>query len=226
MADATITGAMPRGREAPAATGPMLAADGTPLAQSLARSLRRQKLRALLLIAPLLLFILVTFVFPIGDMLFRSVENRIVSETLPRTVAALREDASEVPGEPVFRALASDLTLAVERKVHTQLGSRLNYEASGLSSLFRGTGRDVEDFGEETAEAITDLDEAWEEPATWVALLGDPAWVEAQAAWAAAEEGAEPAFALSPLAAERLPRTAEAYGDFARFAQSEGDSPT
>ena len=41
-----------------AQTGPMLAADGTPLKKSLARALRRQKIRALLLIAPLLLFIL------------------------------------------------------------------------------------------------------------------------------------------------------------------------
>lgn len=38
-------------------TGPILAADGTPLKRSLARALRRQKLRALGLIAPLLLFI-------------------------------------------------------------------------------------------------------------------------------------------------------------------------
>ena len=47
--------------------GPMLAADGTPLKRSLARALRRQKMRALLLIAPLLLFVLITFIAPIAD---------------------------------------------------------------------------------------------------------------------------------------------------------------
>ena len=46
--------------------GPMLAADGTPLKQSLARALRRQKLRALMLVAPLLLFILLSFIAPIA----------------------------------------------------------------------------------------------------------------------------------------------------------------
>jgi putative spermidine/putrescine transport system permease protein len=205
----------------------MLDADGRPLRVSLARSLRRQKMRALLLIAPLLLFILITFVLPIADMLFRSVENRIVSETLPRTVAGLREDPEAVPGEPVFRALALDLMVSVEEKTHTQLGSRLNYEVSGMSSLLRGTGRDVEDMGEAVTEAVTDLDEAWEEPGTWVALLADPAWVQAQADWAAAEEGAEPAFAMAPEVAERLPRTAEAYGAFVRVIQgTDGDSPT
>jgi len=50
----------------------MLAADGRPLKASLNRALRRQKLRALMLIAPLLLFILITFIIPIGQMLFRS----------------------------------------------------------------------------------------------------------------------------------------------------------
>ena len=227
MADATITGALPPREARPAAPGPMLAADGTPLSTSLARSLRRQKLRALLLIAPLLLFILVTFVLPIADMLFRSVENRIVAETLPRAVAALSADPAEVPGEPVFRALASDLQVAVEEKTHTQLGTRLNYEASGMSSLLRGTGRDLEDYGEDVTAAVTDLDPAWEEPATWVALLAEPAWIEAQAAWAEAEEGPEPAFAVAPGVAERLPRTAEAYRDFARVTQvTNGDSPT
>ena len=87
MADATAPGMMAPGRAArPVAPGPMLAADGTPLRLSLNRALRRQKLRALLLIAPLLLFILLTFVLPIGDMLLRSVENGIVARTLPRTV--------------------------------------------------------------------------------------------------------------------------------------------
>ena len=69
----------------------MLAADGRPLKASLNRALRRQKMRALMLIAPLLIFILVSFVMPIADMLFRSVENQIVSETLPRTVTALQD---------------------------------------------------------------------------------------------------------------------------------------
>ncbi len=227
MADVTVTGAMPQGRGArPAVAGPMLAADGTPLAASLARSLRRQKLRALLLIAPLLLFILVTFVLPIGDMLFRSVENRIVADTLPRTVQALEQDTSEVPGEPVFRALASDMMVAVERKVHTQLGSRLNYEASGLSSLLRGTGRDVEDMGEAVTEAATGLDPAWEEPETWLALLADPAWITARDAWIeAGEEGPEPPFQIAPAAASALPLTAEAYADFARVMREKGDSP-
>ena len=77
------------------ATGPVLAADGTPLKRSLARALRAQKLRALMLIAPLLIFVLLTFVIPIGNMLLRSVENDIVQDTLPETIARLTAAETE-----------------------------------------------------------------------------------------------------------------------------------
>jgi putative spermidine/putrescine transport system permease protein len=121
-----------------ATDGPMLAADGRPLKASLNRALRRQKLRALGLIAPLLIFVLVTFVLPIGNMLLRSVQNDIVADTLPETVQVLADwDGQALPGEETFLALYADMFLAAEQKTHTRLGSRLNYEMTGLSSLFR-----------------------------------------------------------------------------------------
>ncbi|MEQ8291820.1 MAG: ABC transporter permease [Roseovarius sp.] len=152
----------------------MLAADGTPLKRSLARALRVQKMRALMLIAPLLIFVLVTFIAPIVDMLFRSVENQIVSNTLPRTVASLSDwDASQegAPGEEVFESFYYDLFIAAEAKEHTRLGSRLNYEQTGLSSLFRGSGRSVDDVGEDQIDALEDLNEAWEDEAFWYTLM-------------------------------------------------------
>ncbi|MBR9841798.1 MAG: ABC transporter permease [Rhodobacteraceae bacterium] len=158
-------------------TGPVLAADGTPLKRSLARALRMQKLRALMLIAPLLLFVLLTFILPIVDMLFRSVENQIVSETLPKTVVELQEwDASsgEAPGEAVFAALAADMKIAVEAKTHTRLGSRLNYEKTGLSSLFRKSGRKVKrwDLAEDAPfkQKFIDIDEDWGDVDVWRTL--------------------------------------------------------
>jgi putative spermidine/putrescine transport system permease protein len=157
--------------EVTATSGPMLAADGTPLKSSLARALRRQKLRALLLICPLLLFILVTFLAPIADMLFRSVENTIVPDTLPRTVEALADwdpASGELPGEPVFAALAADLQEAVKAKTHTRLGSRLNYESPGISSLFRKTGRRVKKLEEGNyREQFIDIDKDWGNSEVW-----------------------------------------------------------
>ena len=177
---------------APTATdGPMLAADGTPLKRSLARALRREKLRALALIAPLLLFILVSFIAPIADMLFRSVENQIVSETLPRTTEALRGwdfESGEAPDEPVFAALYEDLVEAVEAKTHTRLGSRLNYETTGVSSLFRKSGRGVRRIDTDVyKDQFVAHNRAWEHPVTWGAMTDNvmirPLLPEAAPAW-------------------------------------------
>ena len=128
------------------ASGKMLAADGTPLKQSLNRALRRQKMRALALIAPLLIFVLVSFVAPIFDMLFRSVENQLISDNLPKTVVAMEDwdaNSGELPSEAVYAAFADDLQIAISKKIHTRIGSRLNYEKPGISSLFRKAGRKV-----------------------------------------------------------------------------------
>ncbi|MFQ5623812.1 MAG: ABC transporter permease [Paracoccaceae bacterium] len=155
-------------------SGPVLAADGTPLKRSLARALRRQKLRALLLIAPLLIFVLISFIYPIGKMLFRSVENSIVTDTLPQTVVALETwDASsgELPGEPVYAALAADLIVAVKEKKHTKLGTRLNYERTGIASMFRKSGRKIKKWDIEKdapfKEKFIGLHKGWGDLETW-----------------------------------------------------------
>ena len=208
-------------------SGPVLAADGTPLKRSLNRALRAQKIRALMLIAPLLIFVLVSFIAPIGDMLFRSVENQIVRDTLPRTVAALADyDAAsgELPRDEVFEAAYYDVFFAAERKEHTRLGSRLNYEQTGASSLFRKSGRGIDDIGEVYLDQFEDLDENWDEARPWAELMGDPDWIAAQDAWNG--NGSMPEFELRSDISDILPRTAETYEIFARFMQTEeGDSP-
>ena len=185
----------------------VLAADGRPLKASLNRALRRQKIRALALISPLLIYILVSFVMPIGDMLFRSVENQIVSETLPRTVAALDEwdaKSGEAPGEDVFNALYTDLALATEYKTHTRLGSRLNYEQTGISSLFRKSGRGVGRFDTDVyTDTFQNADPAYADPAQWAAWMADDAVRAA------------------------LPVTTNVYDDWAKMiVEAEGDVPS
>ena len=185
--------------------GPMLTADGIPLKKSLQIALRRQKLRALMLIAPLLLFVLISFIAPIADMLFRSVENDIVSETLPRTVIALKDwnyedGTAAAPDSEVFAALYVDLSEAEEFKTHTRLGSRLNYETTGMSSLFRKTGRGIRrmDTDKYTKQFET-LDPKWADPAVWVSMME------------------------SPGVADILPETASAWKSWKRIVANKGD---
>ncbi|MEQ8285105.1 ABC transporter permease [Thalassospira sp.] len=205
--------------------GLVLAADGRPLKQSLRRALLRQKVRALMLIAPLLLFVVVTFVVPIISMLFRSVENDIVPVTLPGVVTELAEwDSSTgtAPSEGVFRNLYIDLFKASEAKQHTRLGTRLNYEQTGLSSLFRTTGRGLDDIGEEWQDPLEDIDANFKDGAFWFEMMsgsdGDSLLEERRDLWAemiGESMAGDVGFVPSEQVAQMLPWTSRAYTDFA-----------
>ena len=155
-------------------SAPVLAADGRPLKVSLARALRRQRLRALALIAPLLVFILVSFIAPIADMLWRSVENDLVADTLPRTVAALADwdpASGQLPAEPAYEAMVADLKKAGKAKTHTRVGQRLNYEKPGISSAFRKSARRVKKLDSGPyKEQLIKIDKKWGDVATWSAI--------------------------------------------------------
>ncbi|MBX2830690.1 MAG: ABC transporter permease [Rhodospirillales bacterium] len=185
----------------------------------------RQKIRALMLIAPLLLFVVVTFIVPILSMLFRSVENDIVPVTLPGVVTELAEwDSStgEPPSEEVFRNLYIDLFKASEAKQHTRLGTRLNYEQTGLSSLFRTTGRSLDDIGEEWQDPLEDIDANFKDGAFWFEMMsgsdGDT-FLEQRRDLLAEMIGESMAgdvgFVPSEQVAKMLPWTSRAYADFA-----------
>ncbi|MGJ8587461.1 MAG: ABC transporter permease [Yoonia sp.] len=206
-------------------SGPMLAADGRPLKESLGRALRRQKLRALALIAPLLFFVVLTFVIPIVSMLIRSVDNEIVETTLPGTVPALAawdSSQSDMPSEDVFQNMFFDVFNAAEAREHTKLGSRLNYETTGLASLFRTSGRNMDSVGEVFQDAIEEVDPRFEEGAFWYEMMngtgGEALLDQRRARWENLTEddmSGDIGFTPSQAIIEILPTTAAAYTDWA-----------
>ncbi len=141
------------------------------LKSKLRRSQRRQRLRALMLVAPLLLFILLSFVTPIFSMLARSVDNAIVPETLPRTVAALEswdQNSGALPDEPVFEALYFDLEEAVATRSSGRLGNRLTFEMAGMTSLFRVANRALQRIdGPPYRERFIDFNDDWGNIEIW-----------------------------------------------------------
>ncbi len=151
-----------------AAADRMVTADGVPLKVSLRRTERRRRLTAMLLVAPLLLFILVTFVFPIAEMMWRSVDNPLVAQTLPRTVEALEGwNGDGLPGEEAYAAVVADLAAAQEIRAAGRLAVRLNYEMSGARSLIGGTARRAARLEAPYKQALIDLNDRWGEPEIW-----------------------------------------------------------
>ena len=152
-------------------SGPLTTADGTPLKASLHRAQRRNKLRAAALVLPLMAFIALTFLIPIGEMIFRSVENSLVGEVMYRTVPALQswdENGGELPGEEVYAALLADVQEGFENKTIGRVGTRLNYEESGVASLFRSSPRKFKKITEPPfKDQIIKANKRWGELPVW-----------------------------------------------------------
>ena len=152
--------------------GVMRAADGTPLKVALARAEWSQKFRAILLVLPLFLFIVVTFVAPIGQMLWNSVHDPDVAENMPRTVQALKTwDGKDLPSEDVFAAFVADMQEAQKNKQAALIGKRLNYELSGIRSKVIATARKAGAITEGPyKDKVIALDKIWGETETWATI--------------------------------------------------------
>jgi putative spermidine/putrescine transport system permease protein len=154
-----------------AASAPLTTADGQPLKASLRRAQRRNKISAFLLVLPLLAFLGITFLIPIFDMIFRSVENELVANVLHRTVPLLQpwdETTGELPPDEVFEALVEDVREGKENRTIGKVGTRLNYELSGMSSMFRSAPRKMGKITEPPfRDAVIDGNKTWGEVDTW-----------------------------------------------------------
>ena len=146
-------------------------ADGVPLKRSLRRATSRRRFRTFMLVVPILAFIVVAFVLPVGDMLFRSVDNQIVSSVLPRTSIAIQSwdpISDDLPGDPVFEALVMDVQESFKDKSLGRAGRRLNFELTGMTSLFRKTGRQAKNISDPPfRDQLIAIDQRWGELDTW-----------------------------------------------------------
>ncbi len=143
--------------------------DRATLKSRLRRAERMQRLRALGLVLPLFIFILLAFVVPIAILLTRAFDNPEIAANMPLTTAALREwDGKDLPGEPVYAAFAEDLRAAQKSKTTGLLGKRLNYELPGARSKMLQAGRAAEKMtAAPYKEAFVKLDAIWGKTETW-----------------------------------------------------------
>lgn len=150
--------------------GPLLTADGVPLKASLEKSLRRSRMRALILVAPPLLFLIFLFVIPIGNMLTRSVDDNLINDVLPNTFSAFESwDKESEPSEAMFEAFYTDLKNAEK----TQIGKasvRMNYAQPGWRSLIKRTARKIKKMEPPYKEAFLKADDRWTDNEFWLSL--------------------------------------------------------
>ena len=148
---------------------------GSTLAAQLARVERRKRLRAFSLTLPLLIFLAVTFLVPLGALLVRAIENPEVADALPRTGKALAAwDHLQAPPDEAYAALVGDLSSIPETAQAGVLARRLNTEAPGARSLIMGTYRALP-LGDNLAPAqvrdkLLELDPRWGEKEFWLAI--------------------------------------------------------
>lgn len=142
------------------------------LRAKLRKSERSYKFKSLLLIAPLFLFVLVCFAFPIGTLLSRSVDNPDVNTALPATVEALALwKGKSLPNEHTFEALVIDLANAKENGQIGALAKRLSYEIPAYRTLISKTLRNLpaSDVASKR-DALIAIDSSWGELNYWKAL--------------------------------------------------------
>ena len=147
--------------------------DGELLSVKLKKVESRRRATAFLLVAPLLLFILIAYIFPIFQMLIRSVDNTEMSQLLSKTSVVIEKwDGKDFPPEEVTSTFYYELKDLIANKNHGKIATRLNYEKGGFTSLIKKTARKLDSFDENGnfLEQFMDVHKRWKDIEYWLAL--------------------------------------------------------
>jgi putative spermidine/putrescine transport system permease protein len=152
-------------------TGSILTTEGIPLKVSLQKAERRNKIRAILLVAPLLVFILVTFLIPIGDMLLRSVDDSYINTVFPKTFKEYKKwDRQDLPSEELYKTMFFEVKDS-EGYAIGKASTRMNYAKSGWKSLLKKSKRKFKKIEEGPyKEQMIAIDKKWADMEYWKAL--------------------------------------------------------
>ena len=131
-----------------------------------------QRLRASGLALPLIGFLLVTFLIPIGSLIRLSFYDSTVADELPLTASALEDwQGPELPPAETFEILAQELKAARENRSLGKIASRVNRVATGTRSTLTKTPRRLASQDDpDVVRAMIAIDEDWGETRIWHAL--------------------------------------------------------
>jgi putative spermidine/putrescine transport system permease protein len=148
-------------------------ADGRPLRAALAKAQTRARRRAFLLVVPLLVFVLLTFLVPIGYMLQRSFQHDGFSSAAPALDAWFAANPKFDPANPpeeAYAALVDDLKRMQGDRTTGIAGTRINYTVPGTVSLFKSGARDAETLTPPFKQGLVATNPRWAEPKIWLAM--------------------------------------------------------
>lgn len=159
----------------PANQAVLTTSDGVPLKTKLKQTQRRMKMRAFGLVLPLLAFISITFIWPIGLMVYRGVDNPVFSKFMPSTAAALARwnpETEELPSEEIVAIVAQDLIQARKNKTVGRVATRMNYDMPASRSLITSSARKLSKLEGVVlwTEELVKIDRRWAERSTWMTM--------------------------------------------------------
>lgn len=135
--------------------------------------IRSRSLTALVLIAPLLLFLGLFFVWPLATVFRQAVSDPAISTVLPRASAGIATwEGTGVPSEDVQAALRQDIAANQDDMAMGDVVRRLNAAQSGFPSLM---GKTIPAVKKDPSVALADIDPRWGKTPFWTALKANAA---------------------------------------------------
>ena len=126
--------------------------------------------RSLLLLAPLMLFLIGFFVWPLFSMMSQSVSDPAVLKLLPRSAEVLADwDRASPPSAAMQSAMIEDLKAVDDDQALGDMVRRLNSARSGFRTLMGKTMTAIGDNANPPADLVS-IDKRWEKPEFWLAI--------------------------------------------------------
>ncbi|MCO7736707.1 ABC transporter permease [Brucella intermedia] len=128
-----------------------------------------KNIRAIFLITPLLVFIALFFLWPLGVMMKQAVSDTAVLRVLPRTAEAVSLwDGQSGPSPDMKQALVTDLKSSTDQQAIGDMVRRLNSAQSGFRTLMSKTLSAIE--RDDPVPDLEMIDKRWSRPEFWRAI--------------------------------------------------------
>ena len=149
-----------------------LTIDQKSLTRQLATAERRNKIKAFLLVLPLLLFVLASFIVPIASLVWQGGYSDTFANALPATSKLLAAwDAKSPVSEELVKSFVTELKASKlkDPATPTRVATVVNRELSGSVSKFKQV-MNASDLAAPYKEKLTTLNSEWEKPDLWRAM--------------------------------------------------------